>query len=76
MEVNVKKTYGIEVDCAACANKMENAARKTDGVKECVVNFMTQKMVVEFSDGADRDDVMQRVRKNCKRVESDCEVFI
>ena len=72
----MKKTYGIEVDCAACANKMEAAARKVDGVKDCVVNFMTQKMIVEFKDGADRDSVMESVRKSCKRVESDCEIFI
>lgn len=76
MEVAVKDTYKIEVDCANCANKMEAAARKTDGVKACTVNFMTQKMVVEFSDGADKAAVMQSVRKNCRKVESDCEVFI
>ena len=49
----MKKTYKIEVDCANCANKMEDAARKTEGVKEVTVNFMTQKMIVEFEEGAD-----------------------
>ena len=72
----MKKTYGIEVDCANCANKMEDAARKTEGVKDCTVNFMMQKMIVEFQEGADRNSVMESVRNNCKRVESDCEVFI
>ncbi len=72
----MKKTYNIEVDCAACANKMENAAKKTEGVKDCTVNFMMQRMCVEFNDDADRKSVMENVRKNCKRVESDCEVFI
>ena len=72
----MKKTYGIEVDCAACANKMEIAARKTTGVKDCTVNFMMQRMIVEFQEGADRTSVMNDVRKNCKRVESDCEIFI
>ena len=72
----MKKTYGIEVDCANCANLMENAARKTEGVKDCTVNFMMQKMIVEFQEGADRNSVMESVRNNCKRVESDCEVFI
>lgn len=72
----MKKSYGIEVDCANCANKMEAAARKTDGVKNCTVNFMMQKMIVEFNDGVDRNTVMEAVRNNCKRVESDCEVFI
>ncbi len=72
----MKKTYRIEVDCANCANKMEEAARKTAGVKNAVVNFMTLKMIVEFEDGADIQAVMQQVRKSCKKVESDCEVYL
>ena len=72
----MKKSYKINVDCANCANKMEEAARNTAGVKEAVVNFMTLKMNVEFEDGADPKAVMQEVRRNCKRVEDDCEVFI
>ncbi len=72
----MKKSYKIDVDCANCANKMEEAARNTTGVKEAVVNFMTLKMNVEFEDGADPKAVMQEVRRNCKRVEDDCEVFI
>ena len=47
----MKKTYGIEVDCANCALKMEEAAKKTSGVKDATVSFMTQKMKVEFEDG-------------------------
>ena len=72
----MKKTYAIEVDCANCANKMEAAAGKTEGVRACSVNFMMQKMTVEFQDVPDRRAVMEAVRRNCKRVESDCEVFI
>ena len=72
----MKKTYKIEVDCANCANKMEVATSKTDGVKEAVVNFMTQKMTVEFEEGADIASVMQSVFKNCKKVESDCEIYL
>ena len=72
----MKKSYKIDVDCANCANKMEEAARNTAGVKEAVVNFMTLKMNVEFEDGADPKAVMQEVRRKCKRVEDDCEVFI
>ena len=72
----MKKTYKIDVDCANCANKMEAAAQKTEGVKEATVNFMVLKMKVEFEDDADPKDVMENVRANCKRVESDCEVFI
>lgn len=72
----MKKTYKIEVDCANCALKMEEAARKTEGVLEAAVSFMTQKMKVEFAEGADERKVMEAVRKACKRVEDDCEVFL
>lgn len=72
----MKKTYKIDVDCANCANKMEDAARRTPGVKNAVVNFMTLKMNVEFDEGQDISAVMQEVRKNCKKVEDDCEVYI
>ncbi len=72
----MKKTYKIEVDCANCANKMEEAAQKTPGVKDATVNFMTLKMNVEFEEGQDPKAVMQQVRKNCKKVEDDCEVYI
>ena len=72
----MKKSYKIEVDCAACADKMEVAAKKTPGVKDAVVNYMTLKMSVEFEDGADPKVVMQEVLKNCKKVEDDCEIFL
>ncbi len=72
----MKKTYRIEVDCANCANKMEQAAKKTSGVKDATVNFMTLKMIVEFEDGADSRAVMQQVLKNCKMVEDDCEIYL
>ncbi len=71
----MKKTYMIDVDCANCANKMEQAAKETAGVKDAVVNFMALKMTVEFEDGADVKAVMKDVLKNCKRVEDDCEIF-
>ncbi len=70
----MNKTYNIEVDCANCALKMEEAAKKTEGVRNAAVNFMTQKMNVEFEDDADIQAVMKKVLKNCKKVESDCEI--
>lgn len=72
----MKKTYKIEVDCANCANKMEEAARRTSGVKDAVVNFMTLRMNVEFEEGQDPGTVMQQVRKNCKKVEDDCDIYL
>ena len=71
----MKKTYKIDVDCANCANKMEQAAKSTAGVKDATVNFMTLKMIVEFEEGQEPKAVMQDVLKNCKKEESDCEIF-
>ena len=71
----MKKTYKIEVDCANCANLMEQAARKTPGVKEATVNYMALKMTVEFEEGEEPKAVMAQVLKNCKKVEDDCEIF-
>ena len=70
----MKKTYAIEVDCANCANLMEEAAGKTEGVASAVVNFMTQKMIVEFAEGADPKKVMKDVLKACREVEPDGEI--
>lgn len=72
----MKKTYKIEVDCANCANLMEDAARKTAGVASATVNFMTQKMIVEFEEGKDAKQVMKEVLKACRKVEPDCEIDI
>ncbi len=70
----MKKTYAIEVDCANCANKMEAAAKNTEGVKDASVNFMALKMKVEFDEGADEKTVMKNVLKACRKVEPDCEI--
>lgn len=72
----MKKTYKIEVDCANCANKMEQAAKDTPGVKDATVNFMTLKMIVEFEEGQEPATVMKSVLKNCKKVEDDCEIYL
>ncbi len=72
----MKESYKIDVDCANCANKMEDAAKHTAGVKDASINFMMLKMNVEFEEGQNPKEVMQEVRKNCKKVEDDCEVYI
>mgnify|MGYP000169929417 CR=1 FL=1 len=60
---------------ANCAAKMEDAANKTAGVSNATVSFMTQKMKIEFNEGADEKAVMKQVLKNCRKVEDDCEIF-
>ena len=72
----MKKTYKIEVDCANCAAKMEDAANTVSGVAKATVSFMTQKMTVEFAGGQDEAAVMKKVVKNCKDVEDDCEIYL
>jgi len=71
----MKKSYKIDVDCAACAQKMEDAAKATEGVSDVSVNFMALKMKVEFNEGADPSEVMERVEKNCRAVEDDCRIY-
>lgn len=71
----MKKTYKIEVDCANCANLMEQAANKVPGVAKAVVNYMVLKMTVEFAEGADVESVMKDVLKVCRKVEPDCQIF-
>lgn len=72
----MKKTYSVEVDCANCAAKMEEAVKKTEGIKDASLSFMTLKLKVEFEDDVDIDAVMKAAYKNCKKVEDDCEIII
>ena len=72
----MKKTYKVDVDCANCAAKMEEAIKKTEGVKDATLSFMTLKLKVEFEDGVNIDEVMQKAYKNCKVVEDDCEIYL
>lgn len=72
----MKKTYKVEVDCANCAAKMEEAVKATKGVKDATLSFMTLKLKVEFEEGAESDAVMKEALANCKKVEEDCEIFL
>jgi len=68
-----KKFNLIDLDCANCAAKMENAIKKISGVQDATVSFMTQKMTVSADD--DRfNDIMDEIEKVCKRVEPDCQI--
>lgn len=72
----MKKKYKIEVDCANCAAKCEEAAKKVPGVADASVSFMTQKMQVEFSDGADVNTTVQNILTACQKVERDFQIFM
>ncbi len=66
--------YNVEVDCANCAAKMENACRNIQGVKGLSINFMMQKMTVEFEDGADISKLLCQIEKTCRKVDRDFEL--
>lgn len=71
----MKKVYNLEdLDCALCAMKMENAIKKVEGVKDCNVNFLTQKMTIDFEEDADVKKTMKKIVKVCKRVEPECTI--
>ena len=70
----MKKAFKIEVDCAVCANKIQDAVCKLDGVNSVSVNFMTQKMIIDIDDNR-FDDVFANVVKTAKKVEPDFEVL-
>ena len=72
----MKKTYKVEVDCAACAEKMQEAIKNTEGIKDATLSFMTLKCKVEFEEDVDPDAVMQEARKNCKKIEDDMEIYL
>lgn len=67
----MKKSYNIEIDCALCASKCEEAVRKMEEVTSCVINFMTQKMIIEADDV---DKIIKKVEKVCKKIEPDFEI--
>ncbi len=67
----MKKKYNIEVDCANCAAKMEVAVGKLPGVTAATVNYLAQKMILEFTDDADVDALLQTITKTCKKIDSD-----
>lgn len=70
----MKKRYKlVDLDCANCAAKMEDAIKKIDGVQDATVSFMTQKLTIEAEDER-FDAIMREVAAVCKRVEPDCQI--
>ncbi len=69
----MKKKYAIEVDCANCAQKVEDAINKVEGVTSATVSFVQQKLIIEAED--DRfDEIMANVVKAAKKAEADFEI--
>lgn len=70
----MKKVLKIEVDCAVCANKIQDGVSKIEGVNSVTVNFMTQKMILDIDDDK-FDEVFKKVIKTAKKIEPDFEVI-
>lgn len=70
----MKKVYKIEIDCANCAAKVEEAIKKVDGVNSVSINFMTQKMIIDINDNV-FIETMKKVEKAGKKAESDFEIL-
>lgn len=72
----MKKKFNLtDLDCANCAAKMEEAAKKVEGVRDVSVSFMTQKMVVEAED-EHFETVMKKIVKICRKIEPDCTIVM
>lgn len=65
----MKKIFNIEVDCAVCAAKCEEAIKKIDGVNDCSINFITGKLSIDYSD----EKVLKKAKKAALRIEPDFE---
>lgn len=71
----MKLIHKIEVDCANCANKIEEAIKKMEGVTDCTINFITQKLILEIEENMDKDSLLKEIKKKGKRIDSDFEVY-
>lgn len=72
----MKKTYKMEnLECANCAAKMECAIKALDGVNDCSVSFIAQKLTIEAPDDQ-FDKILKKAAKICRKIEPDCEVII
>ena len=73
----MKKVYKlIDLDCANCAAKMENAIKELPEVEDATVSFLTQKMTLRVPDGTDMDTLMSKIVKLCNKVEPDCQIVL
>lgn len=71
----MRKKYSIEVDCANCAAKIEDAIKKIDGVNDCSIAFMTQKIMLDVDD-LKSDEILKEAQKVCASVDSDSRIIL
>lgn len=68
----MQKVFKIEVDCPACAMKCQEAINKVEGVNNCQINFISQKMII---DADNKDDLIKKILKVAKKIEPDFEIL-
>ncbi len=71
----MKKTVRIiDIDCPVCASKIEGNIAKIDGVNEVSLNFVAQRMSIDF-DESKYDLIKEKVLAEAKKVEPDCKII-
>lgn len=70
----MKRRYNIEVDCANCANKIEDKINRMDEVDSCNINFMVMKMIVTLKDNVNEEDFLEKANQVARRVDSDSKI--
>ena len=71
----MRKTFELEeLDCAACAAKMEDGIRKIEGVSYVQVNFLSQKLTLEAPDEI-FENVLKKAAAVCRKKKPDCRII-
>ena len=70
----MKKTFILEnLDCVNCANKIENAIKKIEGVEYASVSFMTQCLIIEANENY-IDAIIKKINKVIKHIDPQCRI--
>ena len=73
----MKKRLSMDgVDCANCAGKMEHAVSKMEGVNNCSISFMTQRMTLDYNDDIPLNDLIKNINTTIKKIDKDCSVVM
>jgi cadmium-exporting ATPase len=68
-EITMKKAFKLsELDCGHCAQEIEEAVAKLEGVNKVRVNFLSERMTLD-ADDARFDEILGEIRKIIKTIE-------
>ena len=71
----MKKVFKLdEVDCAVCAQNMENGIKKIKGVENAVVSYVTQKLLIECDEN-EIESIIDQAQKVIKKVDPRCKII-